>query len=53
MFTQKGSDIALDEDSKVKLLLEGRNSREDGELNKDTTSIQVLGNFASLFLKFV
>ena len=48
MFTQKGSDIAWEEDSKVKLLLEGRNSREDGELKKETISIQVFGNFASL-----
>ena len=53
MFTQKESDIAWEEDLKVKLLLEGTNLREDGELNKETISIQVLGSFATLFLKFV
>ena len=45
--------MAWEKDWNVKSLLEGTNSREDGELNKETTSIQVLGSFTSLFLKFV
>ena len=43
--------MAWEGDWNVKSLLEGTNSREDGEFNKEITFIQVLRSFTSLFLK--